>query len=167
MANNFELLLDADAFLPDATNPPLLEVVQDRPYWSFDDTTDEILRSKPIACPDAYSGSGTLKIDIFYIMASATANAVSWGVQVEAVTEADATDLDAGESFDTANYLSDTVPGTAGYLGIATVTLTNKDSITDNDYVRLKVFRDADGSGATDSATGDARLLAVRLREEA
>lgn len=166
MANNFELNLPAGAWVLPSTAYPNRGVVQNREYLSFDDTTVEGARSRPFAMPAAYTGSGTLKCDIYYIMASATADKVDWEVSVEAVTPADATDLDAGESFDTANAADGTVPSTAGYLGKITVTLTNKDSVAAGDMVRLKLERDAD-DGSNDTATGDARFLFARLYEEA
>lgn len=117
--------------------------------------------------PSAYTGSGTLKADIHYMMASATSGTVNFEVSVEAVTAADATDLDAGESFDSVNSGSATVPGTAGYLGVMTITLTNKDSVAAGDYVRLKLDRDGDDGGSDDTATGDAYVMLVVVREEA
>lgn len=166
MANNFELNLPAGAWVLPSSAYPNRAVVQNREYLAFDDTTVEGARSRPFAMPAAYTGSGTLKVDIHYIMASATANKVDWEVSVEAVTPADAVDLDAGESFDTLNAANDTVPGTAGHLGVVTITLTNKDSVAAGDMVRLKLERDAD-DGSDDTAAGDARFLFARLYEEA
>jgi hypothetical protein len=101
-------------------------------------------------------------------MASATSNAVGFQVQVEAITAGDATDLDATTSFDTVNNsASTTVPATAGYLFQISITLSNMDSVAVADYLRISVNRDADGSAITDSATGDAYLLAVEIRDGA
>jgi len=47
------------------------------------------------------------------------------------------------------------------------VTLTNNDSIAVGDLCRLRLNRDADGSAITDSATGDAYVLGVELRDAA
>lgn len=166
MANNFEISLPAQSFVLPSTAYPNRGVVQNRPFVSFDDSTVEGVRIGPVQMPAAYTGSGTLKADIHYIMASATADKVDFEVSVEAFTAADAVDLDAGESFDTANAADQTVPGTAGHLGVLTITLTNKDSVAAGDYVRLKLERDADDA-TNDTATGDARVLMVVLREEA
>jgi hypothetical protein len=108
--------------------------------------------------------TGTLKARIFYIMASAVAGKVDFEVSVEAVTDADALDLDAGDSFDSVNAANATVPGTAGYLDVLDVTLTNKDSIAAGDYVRVKLERDAD-DGTDDTATGDCYVLAVEIQD--
>jgi hypothetical protein len=166
MANNFELCIPATAMVLPSSAAPAWGNVQNRPYLSFDDTTVEGCRSVPFQMPAAYTGSGTLKADVHYIMASATTGTVNFEASVEAFTAADAVDLDAGESFDTANSGSATVPATAGHLGVMTITLTNKDSVAAGDYVRLKIERDADDAGSDDSATGDARLLQVVVREE-
>jgi len=43
------------------------------------------------------------------------------------------------------------------------ITLTNADSVAAGDYVRIAINRDADNG--SDTATGDAYLLAVEVRE--
>jgi hypothetical protein len=83
---------------------------------------------------------------------------------LEAVTDGDSTDLDAGDSFDSANSTDNTtVPATAGFIDVVSITMTNADSIAAGDYFRLRITRDA----ASDTATGDAYLLAVELRDAA
>lgn len=166
MANNFEINLPAHAFVIPSSGGCSRGVTQNRPYLAFDAAAQESSLSPAFQMPAAYTGSGTLKVDIHYIMASATSGTVNFEVSVEAVTAADATDLDAGESFDSVNSGSATVPGTAGYLGVMTITLTNKDSVAAGDYVRLKVDRDGDDAGSDDSAAGDAYVLLVVVREE-
>lgn len=166
MANNFEINLPPQAFTIPASGGCGRGVVQNRPYLAFDAAAQESSRSPAIQMPAAYTGSGTLKADIHYMMQSATSGTVNFEASVEAVTPGDATDLDSGESFDSVNSGSQTVPGTAGYLGVMTITLTNKDSVAAGDYVRLKVDRDGDDAGSDDTATGDAYVLLVVLREE-
>ena len=167
MANNFELCIPATSMVLPSSSAPTWGVAQNRPYLAFDDTAVEGCRTAPFQMPAAYTGSGTLKADIHYIMASATSGTVNFEVCVEAFTAADAVDLDSAESFDSVNSGSATVPATAGHLGVMTITLTNKDSVAAGDYVRLKIERDADDAGSDDSATGDARLLQIVVREEA
>ena len=112
--------------------------------------------------PQGWTGAVTALV--YYIMASATSGDVDVDVSLEAVTDADETDLDAGDSFDTANSTDNTtVPATAGYLDVVSVTLTNADSIAAADYFRLKLTRDA----ASDTAAGDMYVLAVELRDAA
>jgi hypothetical protein len=148
-----------------ATNFPQLMLVNRRPVLAFDAATDETAYWTGIA-PQGWTGTVTLVIT--YMMASATSNAVGLQAQIEAVTDGDATDLDAGTSFDAVNNsASTTVPGTAGHIDQISITLTNADSIAAADYFRLSINRDADGSAITDSATGDLYLLAAELRDGA
>lgn len=157
------LQFESDSFIPPASAHPDRGIQQSRPFWAFDDTTVETLRSKAAQMPQRYNG-GTIKADVLYIMASATSGAVDIEISVEAVTEADALDLDSAESFATANAVTDTVPTTAGHLGIATVTLTNADSVAVGDMVRFKLERDADD--AADTAAGDLRLIGISIWED-
>lgn len=148
-----------------SSNFPQLLLVNRRPALAFDASTDEACYWTGIA-PQGLTG--TLTLVVTYMMASATSGTVGFQAQLEAVSDGDATDLDAGTSFDTANNsASTTVPGTAGYIDQISITLTNADSLTAGDYFRLSINRDADGSAITDSATGDAYVLAVELRDAA
>jgi len=132
---------------------------------AFDASTDETAYWTFIA-PQGITGTITLVLTI--AMASATSGAVGFQAQLEAITNADATDTDATTSFDTVNNsASTTVPATAGYIKQISITMTNADSIAAGDLVRLSINRDADGSAITDSATGDAYLLAAELRDAA
>lgn len=116
--------------------------------------------------PAAYTGSGTLKLDIMYAAASATSGKVDFEASVEAITSGDTVDTDAASSFDAVNAANQTVPGTAGYMSVLTITLTNKDSVAAGDMVRLKLERDADDA-TDDTATGDINVYSVTLYEEA
>lgn len=109
--------------------------------------------------------TGAISIVLSYIMATATANNTKWEVRVEAVSDGDAVDLDAATSFDTLNATGDVVvPGTAGHLDQITLTLTNADSMTAADYVRIGIKRVA--PTGTD-ATGTADFLSAELRDAA
>ncbi len=167
MARNFEIMLDADAFIPPASNHADKGVLstQNRIYMAFDAGTVEAMYSKATKIPEAYTGTGTLKADIYYIAASATSGKFDFEISIEAITPLDATDLDAGSSFDSINSQNKTVPGTAGYLDSMTITLTNKDSLASGDMFRIKLERDAD-DGTDDTAAGDARVLDVVIYEE-
>lgn len=146
-----------------SSNFPQYLLVNRRPALAFDASTDETCYWTGIA-PQGLTS--TYSIIITYMMASATANAVGFQAQIEAVSDGDTTDLDATTSFDSVNNsASTTVPGTAGYIDQITIALTNADSIAAGDYFRLSLNRDADGSAITDSATGDAYVLAVEFRD--
>ena len=145
-----------------ASNYPALTLSNRRPVQAFDAGTDETAYWSFIA-PQGITG--TITCVVTYAMASATSGAVYWQAALEAITAGDATDSDATTSFDTANSGNGTVPATAGYIQQISITMTNADSIAAGDYVRLSVNRDADN--ASDTATGDAYLLCVELRDAA
>lgn len=142
---------------------PQYQLVNRRPVLSFDATTQEGCYWTDVA---AQGLTGTLTLVIKYMMASATSGGIRFQASIEAVTTGDATDLDAGTSFDTANGASDTgVPGTAGYTEDLSITLTNNDSIAAGDYFRI--FLERVPGHADDTATGDCHVLSVELRDGA
>lgn len=105
-------------------------------------------------------GSGNITLKLRYSMASATTGSVVWNAQIMAYTPGDAADL-VTETWATANTVTDTVPGTAGYMKEATITLSNLDSLAGGDYALLRILRDADN--ISDDATGDAELVQVQV----
>lgn len=168
MANNFELGLPPTAWIPASSNGPAQSAVAtyDIPTLDFDDTTVETCQSIPVQIPASYTGSGTLTLDVWYQMRTATSGSVAFRAYVMAITSGDAVDLDAGDSYDSANQGNSTVPGTAGYAKVLSITLTNKDGVAAGDWVRVKLDRFA-SDGTNDTATGDARVTSVTLREAA
>lgn len=148
-----------------ASNFPELLLNNRRPALAFDASTDETCYWT-FAVPQGFTG--TMTAIVTYCMASATANAVGFQIAVEAITDGDATDTDATTSFDTVNNsASTTVPATAGYIDQISITLTNQDGAAVGDYIRISLNRDADGSAITDSATGDAYVYSVEIRDAA
>lgn len=142
------------------TAVPALVAVRDRLALAYDDSTAEYACWSLVAPQNV---SGTLTLYILYCMASATSGGVVFGAQVEAVTDGDALDIDAEDSFDTENLsATETVPATAGYVGSLSITLTNKDSIAAGDLVRIQLRRAPAETG--DTATGDCYVLAAELR---
>ncbi len=97
--------------------------------------------------------ASTPAIIIPYSMVSATTGAIVATVQVMALPGDGTGAAVDTDSYDTANTVTDNVPGTASLLETATVTLTNVDSWAAGYYVRILVARDANAGG--DSATGD------------
>lgn len=158
MANTRFVLTPNGAEFP-ATNFPQLTIINRRPVLAFDATTNETCYWTAVI-PQGWTGTVTAVVN--YIMASAITGDVDVDIAVEAVTAGDATDLDATTSFDTVNSTDNTtVPGTAGYLGQISVTLSNMDSAAVGDYVRFSLARDA----ASDTAAGDMYVLAVEIRD--
>jgi len=143
---------------------PQVNVTNDttfRPILVFDATVDETCYWTAIA-PQGLTGNLVLKI--YYIMASATSGDVIVRSAVEAVTDGDATNLDAGVSFDTVNDSAATaVPGTAGYMDVISLTLANKDNIAAGDYFRVSLTRYA--TSGSDTAAGDMNVLSVEFTD--
>jgi hypothetical protein len=163
MATRADLTPNSAEF-PNTTNFPGLSTVNGRPVLWFDGATDEECAWSFVA-PVGLTGALTLVL--YLVAASATTGTCRFQVQVEAVTPADALDLDASSSYDTANSNGGTVAGTAGYLFSIAVTLTNADSMAAGDYVRILVHRDADGTSGTDDVTTDIGLLHAEFRDAA
>ena len=144
-----------------STNFPQLQLVNRRPVLSFDAAANETAYWTAVV-PQGWTG--TITALIYYIMASATSGDVDIDVAVEAVTDADALDLDATTSFDTVNSTDNTtVPGTAGYVDVVSVTMTNNDSSAAGDYIRFSLARDA----VSDTGAGDMHVLVMEIRDGA
>lgn len=163
-------LLNFDAACFDGDNVPVtagdlaayFDVIQGRTVLVYPDGANEYAAvTRAVEMPQAYAaGALTAKLGIF---TAATTGSIAWEVYVEAVTDADATDLDAGTSFDSANAATVAVPATAGYLDVVSITLTNKDSVAAGDMVRFLVRRDADLAG--DDAAANAYVLWLAIWE--
>lgn len=108
--------------------------------------------------PADYASAPVLKVQ--YKMASATTGDVIWAGSIAAVTDGDSTDVDA-KVFATANTATVTVPGTAGYLDEASITMTNADSVAAGDFVVVRIARQ--GAAGGDTATGDAEFIGAAL----
>jgi hypothetical protein len=157
MATGTILLPIAGAML-DATNPPGVGFANSIMKLLFDDTTPQLCYWQ-FRMPTDYASGPIAKLAL--AMASATSGSVDWEVSIMAVTAGDAQDIDT-ESYATINSASATVPGTAGHLTEISSTLTNDDSLSARDLVRVRVARDADDV-SNDTATGDAELQAVSI----
>jgi len=142
----------------DATNPPGYIRNNGTGVLLFDDTTDELAAFK-FQMPADYSSG--LEAEFIFAMTSATSGNVIMAVEVMAVTPADSADLDT-DSYDTVNTSAATaVRATAGYPTNLTITLTNADSVAADDWVKVRIRRDA--NNASDTATGDLELHTFRL----
>lgn len=131
-----------------------------REVAAFDPTTQEAMIWSVVA-PQGWTGTPHLFIQWF---SAGTTNTVGWLVSVEAITPTDSTDLDSATSYDTANTgTAVTVPGTAGFMVVMDVTLTNHDSSAAGDALRIKVERDV----TNDTSASDAFLYTAELRDSA
>jgi hypothetical protein len=164
MATRFVLTAGSAEF-PSANAPQPVAVgsAERRMGLAFDASTEESCAWTLVA-PAGWTG--TITAVITYVMASATSGGVAWGVSLEAVTDGDATDLDAGTDYDTENVATvASVPGTAGYIDQVSVTLTTNDASAAADLLRLRLARKT--ANAADTAAGDAYVLAVTLSDAA
>lgn len=160
MATRFVFTPESAAF--PTTNFPQRTIINARPVLAYDAATSETA----YWTAEAPAGlTGTITVSVTYMMASATTGAVYFRGYIEAITAGDAVDLDTTTSFAAANSGNGTVPGTAGYMQQISITMTNADSIAVGDYFRLSLDRDA--ANASDTATGDAYVLAVEFSDAA
>lgn len=158
----------ADSFVGDVVPivagdlPATPFMVNGRTVMTFiDGAAESVAITEAVNMPQEYA-AGTLTAIITYFTA-ATANEIQLEVQVEAVTDGDATDLDSTTSFDAANTATPTVPATAGHIDQVSITLTNKDSVAVGDTVRFLVRRDSDH--ANDDAAATMYLVSMEIRE--
>jgi hypothetical protein len=163
MANTRLLLTPQNAEFPSTNFPQLLAIhsTERRFVLGFDAATAETAMWTAVV-PQGWTG--TVNAVISYCMASATSGGVAFSVALEAVTSADALDLDAATGYDTTNTGTDAaVPGTAGYMEQITIALSNLDSAAAGDLLRISVTRAV--ANAADTATGDCYVLAVEIRD--
>lgn len=146
----------ASAKLP-SSNPARIDNGETNARLLFDASTDQSATWQ-FVMPQDYGSA--LKIRLVYSLASATSGNVIWNVSVMAVTPGDSADINT-ESYDTTNASTEAVPGTAGYLDTASITLSNADSAAAGDFVKIKIARDADNG--SDTASGDVELVGILL----
>lgn len=160
MASRYLLL--PQAMQPVGSNfPELIVDSQERQVLAFDASTNETCDWTFVA-PTGWTS--TFTADVCFRMASATSGNVDLDIQVEAITDGDSIDTDAASSFDTANVVDNTtVPATAGFIDVVTITLTNNDSSAAGDMIRIRFNRDA----ANDTATGDMEVLWIEIQDGA
>ena len=121
----------------------------------FDAAADEHLQWQ-FVLPTSFSG--TMILNLYYFMASATSGNVVWAAMVSAKGDGDSGMT--ARVFDDPNTATSAVPGTAGNFKVVQITLTNDDGMAGGDNVILDIYRDADNG--SDTATGDAVLTDVR-----
>ena len=124
--------------------------------WLFDANTDEHIMAQFIM-PGNYASGPVLKV--YYKCASATSGSFCVQGRLMAVTDADAADMD-GDEFSTANAGNATVPGTAGYMDVLSIELSNADSVAAGDHVALCLNRDI----SEDSVAGDIEVVGCDLQ---
>ena len=142
----------------DASDPPTAVIETNRMHLLFTDSSSQLIYYM-FQMPSDY-GSG-LKLLISQAAVSATSGAFTWKYAFWALSTGDSADVNSA-SYDTANDISITVGGTAGYMTQGTDTPSNLDSLAANDLVTLKFYRDPSSGG--DTAAGNAELYGLTLQ---
>lgn len=147
---------------PPSSNPATLDTRNQHPTLDFDASTNESAVFSAVM-PRHYAGTTGVTVYIHYAMSSATSGDVDWDVAFERIGDQQQ-DIDS-DGFAAVNSVNNTtVPGTSGLVDIVNVTFTDgadMDSVAVGEKFRLKVTRDA----ASDTASGDAELVAVEIKE--
>lgn len=108
-------------------------------------------------------GSGNISVDIDWYADTASSNAVVWGAQLAAITPATDTQDIETDGLATAATTTTSHAGTTGQrLHRTTITISSLDSLAVDDFVALRVYRDAAAGG--DTMTGDAIAVFVTVR---
>jgi hypothetical protein len=125
----------------------------------YDASADEAAMWKWVA---TNYGSGNLTADLWWYADTGSSGDVVWGAAIAAITaNTDTQDVET-DAFATENTATDSHLGTtAQRVHHIAVTVSNLDSVAANDIVWLRVRRV--GSSGSDTMTGDANLLYVRL----
>lgn len=147
---------------PPSSNPATLDARNQHQVLDFDAATIESAVFTGIM-PQHYAGTTGVTVYLHYAMSSATSGDVDWDVAFERIGDQQQ-DIDS-DGFAAVNSVDNTtVPGTSGNVDVVSVPFTDgadMDSVAAGEMFRLKVTRDA----ASDTAAGDAELLAVEIRE--
>jgi len=153
-------------FLPNHNEPPssnnaTLDLRNQHPVLDFDASTNESAVFTAIL-PRRYADGG-LTVYIHFAMSTATSGDVDWDAAFERIGDQQQ-DLDSDGFAAVQSVDGTTVPGTSGLVDIVSVAFTDgaqMDSVAVGESFRLKVTRDA----VSDTATGDAELVAVEIKE--
>jgi hypothetical protein len=146
---------------PPSSNPATLDTRNQHPVLDFDASTNESAVFSSVM-PRIYGGGG-VTVYLHYAMSAATSNDIDWDAAFERIGDQQQ-DIDSDGFAAVQSVDNTTVPGTSGLVDIVSVAFTNgaqMDSIAVGEGFRLKVTRDA----ASDTATGDAELLFVEIKE--
>lgn len=170
MATGSVLLPIAAATLPDGTANNLAPAIQrvkssagaPAPFFlqaAFDAASQELMHWS-FRMPADYASAPVAKIQ--FKMASATTGNVVVGVRVAAISDGDATDVDAKALAASNDSGAVAVPATAGFLKEVSIALATNDSLAAGDYVTIMFKRTA--ADVNDTATGDLELIAFTLQ---
>ena len=146
---------------PPSTNYATLDTRNAHPVLEFDTTTQETAIFSSVL-PRNYAGGG-ITVYIHWMADTATTGTIGWDVSFERMSDA-TTDLDSDSWATAQTVTAATVSGTSGVVTVTNVAISNGaniDSIAVGEAYRIRIRRDV----ANDTASGDAQLLAVELKE--
>jgi hypothetical protein len=134
------------------------------PVLDFDGSTDEEVYFEGVL-PANYNG-GSLIIDLYVALTSATTGTSRWQTDVERINDG-GPDLDADSFSGSVQSAGGAASATSGIPTKISVTHTAAqiDGLLAGEPFRLKVRRDADGTSGTDDIVTDAELVRVVVRE--
>ena len=139
------IILPLLGMVPDGTNPPDLEFASGtlRPYWAFDGGSVTESGIWTFQMPGDYSSGLTANLIWSGSSSTTTSHTAQWQISVMALTpETDSVATDT-DSYDTANTGADDILGTTASRPQAlSISLTNDDSVTADDYVAIQIERD-------------------------
>lgn len=146
---------------PPSSNYATLDVRNQHPVLCFDATTSEAAVFTGIV-PRNYGGGG-ITVYVHSAAATATSGTIGWLIAFERIGQG-SQDIDSDGFASNQTLTAVTVSGTSGNVNIDNVAISNganMDSIAVGESFRLKIARDT----TNDTATGDAHLLCVELKE--
>ncbi|HWA45248.1 MAG TPA: hypothetical protein VHA10_18655 [Hypericibacter adhaerens] len=146
---------------PPASNYATLSLRNGHPLLQFDATTTEAAVFTGIM-PQNYANTTGVTVFVVASLTTATTGTLGWSILFERMDSA--TDIDSDSYAPVQAITASTVPATLGQpltLSVAVPKGTNLDSIVAGDTFRMRIERDT----TNDTATGDAELLAIELRE--
>lgn len=144
-----------------ASNYATLDVRNNHPCLDFDTTTAETVYFTGIM-PQSYSDTTGITVYTHWAATSATSGTIGWLVALEKNADGDSITTDSFGSDQTVTAA--TVPASAGTIKVTSVAITkgaNMDSVVAGNMFRIRIQRNVAG----DTASGDAELYAVEIRE--
>ena len=160
-ANETLFVFDALSNEPPTSNYAQIDTRNAQAVLDFDASANESALFSGVV-PSHFTANASIEVKLHFAMSSATSGNVVWDVAVEKGGSGQNMDNDG---FASTKSVTAAVSGTSGELVVGTVLLTNAeaDGLASGESVRFKITRDA--SNGSDSATGDAELRYVEIRE--
>lgn len=140
-----------------------LDTRNNHPCLDFDTTNTESVFFTGIM-PQSYSNTTGVTVYIYWAATSATSGTIGWLVAFERDGDGISITTDDFSTNQPTTSNAVTVPASAGTLDVTSIAVTkgtNMKSVVAGDMFRIRIQRDI----ANDTASGDAELYAVEIRE--